>query len=164
MNWQIQSFSEIILAVFTIVLAIATIALAWYTKALSSFTEMLVKIEAKRDERDLQETRRKELATALLSAEAVQKIYAEHFAQQLNIPSGLPLADIKEVELLHSYRRYIEDPDCHQHLDFLCTIFDSIRRDRSQSKIDQQAISKIVKTLQERIQWFIDKTRKEIGT
>lgn len=166
-----KMFTDIALVIFTAVLACATIVLAWatiklakYTQALSQLTERLVKIETQRDERELKENRRKELLTALLAAETVQKIYPENFAQHLNKPADLPLEQMKAIEILHSLKRYMEDPDCHQHLEFLCNTFDSMRREKSQLRINEQEVATRVRNLQNRIQWFLNKARTEISS
>ena len=159
-----KMFTDIALVIFTAVLACATIKLAKYTQALSQLTERLVKIETQRDKRELKENRRKELLTALLAAETVQKIYPENFAQYLNKPADLPLEQMKAIEILHSLKRYIEDPDCHQHLEFLCNTFDSMRLGKSQLRINEQEVATRVRNLQNRIQWFLNKARTGISS
>lgn len=156
--------TDFALVLFTAVLAWATYKLARYTQALSKLTQRLVKIETERDERELRESRRRDLTTALLAAEGFQRIYPENFAQRLNKPADLPLAEMKDIETLHSLKRYIEDPDCHQHLDVLCSNFDSVRREKSHVRVNEQDVAHRVKTLQGRIQWFVDNARREISS
>lgn len=156
-------FTNIALVIFTAVLAWATIKLAQYTRVLSKLTERLVKIESERDERELKESRRKDFSTGLLAAETVQKIYPENFAQRLNKPADLPLAEMFAIEIPHSLKWYIiEDPDCQQHLDFLCNTFDSVRREKSNVRVNEADVAARVKALQNRIQWFVDESRREL--
>jgi len=157
-------FTDIALVFFTAVLAWATIKLAQDTQVLSKLTERLVKIETQRDERELQENRRKDLATGLLAAEGIQKIHNDIFAQRLNNPSDLPLTEMKDIETLHSLKRYIEDPDCRQYLDILCSTFDSVRREKSNVRINEADIASTVRNLQNRLQCFVDNSRRELSS
>jgi hypothetical protein len=156
----IDQSSNVVLALATIALAVATIALARWTKTLSRLTERLVKIEDARDDRESKENRRRELAAALEAAKQVQLIPADDFARALK--TELPLDQMKTIEALHSFKRHIDDPECHQHLDFLCMMFDSCRREKDYG-VNVDDIAKRVRTLQERIQWFVDKARAEVS-
>jgi hypothetical protein len=155
--------TDIALIVFTAILAWATIKLANYTQALSKLTEQLVRIEAQRDEREQKENRRKDLSTALSAAANIQKIDPQEFALRLNSPTELPLEEMTNIDVLHSLKRYIKDPDCHQHLDSLCSTFDSVRREKFQVRIHETEIAARLETLQNRLQWFMDETRTEIS-
>lgn len=154
---------DIALAVFTAILAWATIKLANHTRALSKLTEQLVRIEAQRDEREQKENRRKDLSSALSAAANIQKVDPQGFALRLNSPTELPLEEMTNIEVLHSLKRYIKDPDCHQHLDYLCSIFDSVRREKSKVRINEAEVAARAETLQNRLQWFVDETRREIS-
>lgn len=159
----LKMITNVALVLFTTILAWATIKLANYTQALSKLTEQLVRIETQRDEREQRENRRKDLSTALLAAENIQKIDPHGFALQLNKPTELPFEEMKNIEVLHLLKRYIEDPDCHQHLDYLCSAFDSVRREKSKVRVNETDVAARVGQLQNRLQWFVDETRREIS-
>lgn len=160
----LKMLSEIALVVFTAILAWATIKLAQHTQALSKLTERLVKIETTRDERDQQENRRRDLKTALAAAESIQMIYPGEFAQHLNKPANLPLSAMTDIETLHSLKKYIKDPDCQQHLEVLCNSFDSVRREKSQVRVNEEDIALRVNGLKDRIQWCVNEWRTEIAS
>jgi chorismate mutase len=155
--------AEIGLVIFTAILAWATIKLSNHTKALSKLTERLVNIEIQRDTKEQKENRRKDLIVGLTAAENIQRIYPGNFAQKLNTPVELPLTEMHDISTLHSLKKYITDPDCQGHLDALTSIFDSVRREKSQVKINEQDVEQRVKNLQARIQWFVDDARAEIA-
>src|SRR5712692_5077108 len=108
--------------------------------------------------------RRKALTTGLQAAKSLQVIRPEQFAQRLNNPDDLPLAEMEAIETLCLLKPYIEDPDCHQHLGFLCSTFDTVRREKSRVRINEEDVASRVRTLQGRIQWFVDKVRTEISS
>ncbi|MBI4548065.1 MAG: hypothetical protein HY707_08800 [Ignavibacteriae bacterium] len=158
------TFTDIALVLATLGLVFATWKLAQYTRALSKLTERLVNIENKRDERDEKEKRLKDLASGLAAAEIVQRIYPESFAQRLNKPSDLPIEEMNAIEVLQSRKKYIGDTDSHPNLDYLCSVFDSVRREKSGVRQNEADIAKRIHTLQGRIQWFVDEARREIGS
>lgn len=120
-------------------------------------------LETKRDERDAREKRLSDLAKGLSAAEVVQRIYPGNFAQRLNKQANLPIEEMNAIEVLQSLKRYIGDTDSHPNLDYLCSVFDSVRREKSGTRQNEDDIAKRVKTLQDRIQWFVDEARREIS-
>lgn len=160
----IDQSANVVLALATVALAVATIALARWTKTLSRLTERLVKIEDARDERDSLQKRRSDLSSALWAIQRIQRIRPDEFAHALNTPGSLPTDDMDAIEMLHSLKRYVEDPDCHQHLHVLCMNFDSVRREKENIRINEADIGDRVRRLQTRIQWFVDEARAEISS
>ena len=108
--------------------------------------------------------RRQALTRGLQAAKSLQTIRPEQFAQRLNNPDDLPLAEMEAVETLFLLKPYIQDPDCHQHLGVLCGVFDTVRREKSRVRINEKDVASRVKTLQGRIQWFVDDARAEISS
>ena len=152
-----STYFNISLVLATIGLVWATIKLAQYTKSLSALTERLVDIEHRRDER------LSDLGKGLTSAEIVQRIYVENFAVQLSKPLSLPIEEMRAIENLQSLKMYVKDTDCHPILDSLCSTFDSVRREKGAIKLNAVDIHKQMRTLQERLQWFVDDARREIS-
>jgi hypothetical protein len=152
----------LVLATFGLVLA--TWRLAQHTRALSKLTDRLVTIEIKRDERDAKEKRLNDLAKGISAAEILQRTNPETFAEHLEIPSKFPTEEINAIEVLQSLKRYIGDTESHPNLDYLCNVFDSVRREKSAIRQDKADIAKRVRALQDRIQWFVDEARREISS
>jgi hypothetical protein len=158
-----STYFNISLVLATIGLVWATIKLAQYTKSLSALTERLVDIEHRRDEKENMFKRLSDLGKGLTSAEIVQRIYVENFAVQLSKPLSLPIEEMRAIENLQSLKMYVKDTDCHPILDSLCSTFDSVRREKGAIKLNAVDIHKQMRTLQERLQWFVDDARREIS-
>src|SRR5262245_49671096 len=95
--------------------------------------QVLPKRRAKREKVE----RRQTLTRGLQAAKSLQTIHPEQFAQRLNNPDNLPLAEMEAIETLFLLRLYIEDPDCHQYLGTLCGVFDTVRREKSRVRINE---------------------------
>lgn len=160
------SQADIPLFFVTLVLAWATIKLSFHTKTLANLTQELVKIEKERATREQREKRRKDLTVALEATKTVQAIDPQRFAAQFAIPvDGFPMMEVKALETLHAMKRYLDEDDteCHRYLEDLRRTFDTVRREKSGYCPDTTKIERDLKTLQGRLQWFVDKKSEELS-
>jgi hypothetical protein len=159
------SQTDIPLSLVTLLLAWATIRLAVHTQALSNFTEDVVTIETARQTREQCEKRQKDLDGALEGAKTAQEIDGQRFAQRLATLEDFPAIEVKALETHHAMKRYLDedDTDCHQHLEVLRRIFDTVRREKSGFRPNETEVAGRIKTLQGRLQWFVDRKSEEIS-
>ena len=151
------------LVLFTGLLVWATVKLANHTRALSKLTESLVSIERSRDERDAKEKLLSELRTALDAAESVQAIRPNDFATDLSKEDSFPEDDVRVIETLQATSVHIEDPDTLVSLRALCSMFDHKRREKAAYYPGKENLLKHLETVQNRIQWSVDKWRRTIS-
>lgn len=104
------------------------------------------------------------LEKALSAAKVLQQIYPENFAQRLNKRSDLPTKEMEAIDTLQALKRYVSDPDSQANLDYLASVFDSVRREKSGVRQNEPEIAKRVKSLQDRLQWSVDEWRREISS
>ncbi len=151
------------LVFFTGLLVWATVKLANHTRALSKLTEALVSIERSRDERDAKEKLLSELRMGLAAAESVQAIRPNDFATNLAREDLFPKDDVNAIETLQAVSAHIEDPDTRVSLRALCSMFDNKRREKADYYPGKENLLNHLETIQNRIQWSIDKWRRTIS-
>jgi hypothetical protein len=121
-------------------------------------------VKARQTKSEPRKARLANLTKALAAAKTVQKIYPGNFAQGLNSRSSLPSEEMEAIDTLQVFKRYVSDPESQSNLDYLASLFDSVRRDKSGVKQNEQDIANRVKTLQDRIQWSVDEWRRELSS
>jgi len=139
----------------------ATIVLAWVTWLRDEYTKTLANI-TKRQERI------KDLRTVLEAAETIQQIAPQFFVERLgesNHTLSVPQKDVRAIQTLALYKRYLAewDPDCHRYLDPLCDMADALAKEQFAVRFNDEETARNIKLLQERLQWFVDGARAEIG-
>ena len=152
-----------LIAVFTAILAWATFKLAKHTKSLADLTRRLVGIEEKRDQNEKLQNRISDLRSAVQSAENIQKIFPQHFTEQLSAIDRYPEDDIKAFESLYSLRSYINNDHVTLCLHDLCDIFDSVRDQKIVIRFNKETVIKDIQDIQRMLLSFIKGWRTELG-